>query len=124
MLVCTACTLLVLSNSNSASADFVGHSSSGRHSGSHRQQLGRSGRAGGDAGASDNAIQGGIDFSGCTTDPDSGLCCVEKEETVTSLEKEPILECTHKNVEQCHYSYVTKFTPTQVQFFQYGFETD
>jgi len=29
---------------------------------------------------------------------------------VTSLEKEPILECTHKDVEQCHYTYVTKFS--------------
>ena len=58
-------------------------------------------------------MQGGIDFSGCQEDPDTGLCCVEKEETVTSLEKEPILECTHKNVEQCHYTYVTQFTPSQ-----------
>ena len=116
LLVCTACTLLVLSNSNSATADFVGHSSSGRHSGNHRQ-IGRSGRAGGEGGASsDTAVSGGIDFSGCETDADTGLCCVEKEETITSLEKEPILECTHKNVEQCHYSYVTKFTPTQVYF--------
>ena len=32
---------------------------------------------------------------------------------MTSLEKEPILECTHKNVEQCHYTYVTQFTPSQ-----------
>ena len=59
------------------------------------------------------AVQGGIDFSGCQEDPETGLCCVEKEETVTSLEKEPILECTHKNVEQCHYTYVTQFTPSQ-----------
>ena len=58
-------------------------------------------------------MQGGIDFSGCQEDPETGLCCVEKEETVTSLEKEPILECTHKNVEQCHYTYVTQFTPSQ-----------
>ena len=58
-------------------------------------------------------FQGGIDFSGCQEDPETGLCCVEKEETVTSLEKEPILECTHKNVEQCHYTYVTQFTPSQ-----------
>ena len=58
-------------------------------------------------------LQGGIDFSGCQEDPETGLCCVEKEETVTSLEKEPILECTHKNVEQCHYTYVTQFTPSQ-----------
>ena len=32
-------------------------------------------------------IQGGVDFSGCVNDRESGLCCVEKEETVTSIEK-------------------------------------
>ena len=26
------------------------------------------------------------------------------------MEKEPILECTHKDTEQCHYTYVTKFS--------------
>ena len=58
-------------------------------------------------------IPGGVDFAGCQTEPETGLCCVDKEETVTSLEKEPILECTHKNVEQCHYTYVTQFKPSQ-----------
>merc|ERR1739847_227951 len=45
-------------------------------------------------------VQGGVDFSGCVEDPDSGLCCVEKEETVKTLQKDPILECTHKNFEK------------------------
>merc|ERR1712113_221686 len=67
-------------------------------------------------------VQGGVDFSGCQEDPDTGLCCVEKEETVTSLEKEPILECTHKNVEQCHYTYVTQFTPSQEEVCEENFE--
>ena len=67
-------------------------------------------------------MSGGIDFSGCVEDPDTGLCCVEKEETVTSLEKEPILECTHKNVEQCHYTYVTTFTPSQEEVCEENFE--
>ena len=31
----------------------------------------------------------------------------------TTIEKDPILECTHKNREQCHYTYVTQFTPSQ-----------
>jgi len=53
---------------------------------------------------------GGVDFAGCQTEPETGLCCVEKEEMVMSLEKEPILECTHKDTEQCHYTYVTKFS--------------
>ena len=65
---------------------------------------------------------GGVDFSGCVTDPDTGLCCVDKEETVTSLEKEPILECTHKNTEQCHYTYVTQFQPAQEEVCEENFE--
>merc|ERR1719394_2310518 len=80
-----ACVLLA-----AVSADFVGHN----HRSSHNQAS-RRGRQ------QEEAVQGGIDFSGCQEDPETGLCCVEKEETVTSLEKEPILECTHKNVEQC-----------------------
>ena len=36
---------------------------------------------------------GGVDFSGCVDDPETGLCCVEKEETVKTLQKDPILEC-------------------------------
>merc|ERR1719205_565480 len=70
------------------------------------------------------AVQGGVDFSGCVTDPDTGFCCVEKEETVTSLEKEPILECTHKNTEQCHYTYVTKFAPSQEEVCEENFEKE
>merc|ERR1712126_799030 len=69
-----------------------------------------------------SAVPGGIDFSGCTTDPDTGLCCVDKEEKVTSLEKEPILECTHKDVEQCHYTYVTQFKPSQEEVCEENFE--
>ena len=61
----------------------------------------------------DGPATGGIDFSGCEEDPDTGLCCVDKEETVTTIKKDPILECTHKNTKQCHYTYVTQFTPTQ-----------
>ena len=89
-----------------ASADFVGHS------GSHRQ--GRQDDGG--------AIQGGIDFSACVQDAETGLCCVEKEESIKTLEKDPILECTHKNTEQCHYTYVTKFVPTQEEVCDENFE--
>ena len=84
------------------SADRLGHS---------HNQFGRQGRQEDGEGA-----QGGVDFTGCVDDPDTGFCCVEKEETIASVEKEPILECTHKNVEKCHYTYVTQFTPTQVPF--------
>merc|ERR1711881_483891 len=75
-----------------ALSDFVGHNHGGGGG-----QLARGGRQ-------DETIQGGIDFSGCQEDAETGLCCVEKE---------PILECTHKNVEQCHYTYVTQFSPSQ-----------
>jgi hypothetical protein len=92
-------------------ADFVGHNHGG-----HNNQLARGGRQ------EEGAVQGGIDFSGCVEDGETGLCCVEKEETVTSLEKEPILECTHKNVEQCHYTYVTQFTPSQEEVCEENFE--
>ena len=47
---------------------------------------------------------------------------MEKVEEVTTLKKEPILECTHKNVEQCHYTYVTKFKPSQEQVCEENFE--
>jgi hypothetical protein len=68
-------------------------------------------------------IQGaGVDFSGCQNDPDTGLCCVETTETVTTLKKDPILECTHKNVEKCHYTYVTVFSPAQEEVCEENFE--
>merc|ERR1719431_476305 len=95
------------------SSDFVGHNHNNRHN--NNNQLARRGRQ-------EEQISGGIDFSGCEEDPDTGLCCVEKEETVTSLEKEPILECTHKNVEQCHYTYVTQFSPSQEEVCEENFE--
>ena len=66
--------------------------------------------------------QGGIDFSGCINDPATGQCCVEKEETVSTLSKDPLLECTHKNVEKCHYTYVTQFEPTQEEVCEENFE--
>ena len=71
------------------------------------------------------AVQGGIDFSQGTRRPDGKLCvikesqylpgilCVIKESQVDTVVKDPILECTHKNVEKCHYTYVTQFKPAQ-----------
>ena len=84
--------------------------------GSRGHQEGRRGRQEG------GAISGGIDFSGCEEDAETGLCCVDKEETITSVEKDPILECTHKNTEQCHYTYVTQFTPSQEEVCDETFE--
>lgn len=100
-----------------ASADLRGHRGQRR---GRNQQVGaaRQGRQeGGEA-----AAPGGVDFSACVDDPDTGLCCVEKEETITTLSKDPILECTHKNVEKCHYTYVTQFTPAQEEVCEENFE--
>ena len=71
---------------------------------------------------SGGAVQGGIDFSNAQIDPETGKRCVIKEETVESLEKEPILECNHKNVEKCHYTYVTQFNPAQEEVCEENFE--
>jgi hypothetical protein len=101
--------LLLLAGLALAAGDFVGHDHSAEG------QLARAGRQEGE-------VQGGIDFSGCEEDPDTGLCCVDKEETVTTLKKDPILECTHKNTEQCHYTYVTKFSPSQEEVCEENYE--
>jgi len=69
-------------------------------------------------------VPGGVDFTGCVTDPDTGFCCVDKLEQTTTIEKDPILECTHKNREQCHYTYVTQFTPAQEEVCEENFEKD
>ena len=53
-----------------------------------------------------------VDFSQATRNED-GKLCVLKEETVESVVKEPLLQCTQKEVEKCHYTYVTKFIPTK-----------
>jgi hypothetical protein len=39
---------------------------------------------------------------------------VPKTEYIESVVKEPVVECIHKEVEKCHYTYVTQFTPLQV----------
>jgi len=65
---------------------------------------------------------GGIDFTGCVTNPENGFCCIEKTESVSTLKKEPILECTHKNTEQCHYTYVTQFKPSVEEICDETFE--
>ena len=36
-----------------------------------------------------------------------------KEDTIETLAKEPVLECVHKDIEKCHYTYITQFSPTQ-----------
>ena len=49
---------------------------------------GRRGQFQGRQNPSNNEIaQGGVDFSGCINDRETGLCCVEKQETVTTIQK-------------------------------------
>ena len=105
--------LVLLSSLLLVSADFRSHNH--QHNRNGRQQLSRGGRQ-------EAAVTGGIDFTGCQTDPETGFCCIEKDEVVTSLQKDPILECTHKNVEKCHYTYVTQFEPAQEEVCEENFE--
>jgi len=58
------------------------------------------------------AVPGGVDFSQARRTPDGRLCVI-KEETIETLAKEPVLECVHKNIEKCHFTYITQFDPTQ-----------
>ncbi len=71
----------------------------------------------------ENEIQGSaIDFSQAEFDPETGKQCVIKETEVESIEKEPILECNHREVEKCHYTYVTQFNPAQEEVCEESFE--
>ena len=45
-----------------------------------------------------------------------------KEETIETLAKDPILECVHNNIEKCHYTYITKFSPSQQEECEENFE--
>ncbi len=82
---------------------------------------GRQGRQFDGRGAS-TGVTGGIDFSNAVFDQETGKRCVIKEDEVESIEKEPILECNHKNVEKCHYTYVTQFSPAQEEVCEENFE--
>ena len=94
-------------------------SSNGRSSVRRRQRPTQASRQGRDGHL---LPSGGIDFSGCTDDPDTGFCCVEVEETVSTVKRDPILECTHRNEEKCHYTYVTQFEPTAEETCEENFE--
>eukprot|EP00096_Caligus_rogercresseyi_P015329 TRINITY_DN777_c0_g1_i1.p1 TRINITY_DN777_c0_g1~~TRINITY_DN777_c0_g1_i1.p1 ORF type:complete len:359 (+),score=130.14 TRINITY_DN777_c0_g1_i1:235-1311(+) len=99
--------------------DIIGGSHRHSHNNNHHHRSGSSARRG-----RQNSLQSGlaIDFTGCVTDPSTGFCCIEKEESIPSLQKDPILECTHKNIEKCHYTYVTQFTPSQEEVCEENFE--
>ena len=67
-------------------------------------------------------VKAGVDFSLAVFDPEVGKMCVTKEEEVSSTERQRVLECTHKSVERCHYTYVTQFKPSQEEVCEENFE--
>lgn len=68
-------------------------------------------------------MRGGfVDFSDAAFDPETGKLCVIKDQTVHSLQKTPILHCDHKDVRQCHLTYVTKYEPFEEEVCEENFE--
>ena len=67
-------------------------------------------------------VKAGVDFSLAVFDPLVGKMCVTKEEEVASVERQKVLECIHKQVEKCHYTYVTQFKPSQEEVCEENFE--
>lgn len=67
------------------------------------------------------SVPGGVDFTQATRTEDGRLCVI-KEESVETVSKDPILECTHKNVEKCHYTYITYFKAAQEEKCEENFE--
>jgi hypothetical protein len=63
-----------------------------------------------------------IDLSECEEDPENGKCCLTKQIESKSIEKQPILSCTHRNIEKCHFTYSTQFRPTQQKVCQDTFQ--
>ena len=57
-----------------------------------------------------------LDFSQAERD-EEGRLCLPRTEYIDSVVKEPVVECVHKSVEKCHYTYVTQFTPVKVFFY-------
>ena len=54
-----------------------------------------------------------VDFSNATINLDGSKECVNTTGMIEMYDKKPIHECTHKNEEQCHHTYVTQFEPIQ-----------
>ena len=41
-------------------------------------------------------VEGGIDFTDAVFDEESGKMCIMKEVEVDTMNKQPVLKCTHK----------------------------
>jgi len=92
-------------------------SNNNQQSFSNRQSFGRQT----DARGSTQSTPGGVDFSQAVR-TDDGRLCVIKEESIETLSKDPILQCTHKQKEKCHYTYITYFKPAQEEVCEENFE--
>lgn len=53
---------------------------------------------------------------------ETGQLCVTKEDIVTTLETDPVLQCHHGQQEKCHVSYVTHYQPSTEQVCKENFE--
>jgi hypothetical protein len=63
-----------------------------------------------------------IDFSNAVLDPETGKLCVTRFEQFDTLDKDPILECFHRQVKQCHLTYITQYQPNQEEVCEENFE--
>ena len=51
----------------------------------------------------------GVNLTGCVVDRQSGHCCIDKVDQVSSPVTDPVLECLTHHEKVCHTSYVTEF---------------
>ena len=58
-------------------------------------------------------VEGGLDFSAATWDPELGRRCITREEPRQRRVRRPRLECDLRSSPECHTSYVTRFRPSQ-----------
>ena len=55
----------------------------------------------------------GVNLTGCVLEKDTGHCCIDKVDSVSSPVSDPVLECLTHQEKTCHTSYVTEFVSTQ-----------
>ena len=51
----------------------------------------------------------GVNMTGCVVERETGHCCIDKVDQVSSPVREPALECLTHYEKTCHTSYVTEF---------------
>ena len=66
-------------------------------------------------------VKGGLDFGKALFDTEVGRRCILREEEVERVEKTPIMECSHRSVRQCHFTYITQYIPTQEEICEDSF---